>query len=203
MSDVTINQLNTGIPNKGSAIIPYSDGTTTYKTSPSGIVAASPGCLLQVKQTYLTEYNDIQLYPNSWSDITTLTTEGQGSGSLSCSIVPKTLTSKIIVKAIINWDRYGALPLFRLLRESTPVGNSTSGSQLNGFAGGFGFGSQYGGESSVIEFLDSPTIGNLSSSITYKVQVGTTFSNNVWRFNRSADNNSGFTSSITLWEIAG
>jgi len=47
MADVTISQLSQGIPNKNSAEIPYSDGTTTLKTSPSGIVAASPGTVIQ------------------------------------------------------------------------------------------------------------------------------------------------------------
>ena len=47
MADVTISQLSEGIPNKNSAVIPYSDGATTYKTSPSGIVAAVPGTVIQ------------------------------------------------------------------------------------------------------------------------------------------------------------
>jgi len=55
MADVTISGLSLNTPNKNSAIIPYSDGSTTYKTSPSGIVAASPGCILQVKSTFSKE----------------------------------------------------------------------------------------------------------------------------------------------------
>ena len=47
MADVTINGLNIASPNKNSAVIPFSDGSTTYKTSPSGIVAASPGTVIQ------------------------------------------------------------------------------------------------------------------------------------------------------------
>lgn len=57
MPDVTISQLSTGIPNKNTATIPYSDGTTTLKASPAGIVAASPGCILQVKSfTYTSKF---------------------------------------------------------------------------------------------------------------------------------------------------
>ena len=54
MADVTISGLSPASPNKNSAIIPFSDGSTTYRTAPSGIVAASPGCILQVKQAIRT-----------------------------------------------------------------------------------------------------------------------------------------------------
>jgi len=47
MADVTISGLSPSTPNKDTAIIPFSDGTTTYKTSPSGIVAAAPGTVIQ------------------------------------------------------------------------------------------------------------------------------------------------------------
>jgi hypothetical protein len=47
MADVTISGLSEGIPSKNTAVIPYTDGSTTYKTSPSGIVAASPGAVIQ------------------------------------------------------------------------------------------------------------------------------------------------------------
>jgi len=47
MADTTISGLSEAIPSKSSAVIPFSDGSTTYRTAPSGIVAASPGSVIQ------------------------------------------------------------------------------------------------------------------------------------------------------------
>lgn len=47
MADVTISSLPLGTPSS-SALLPYSQGGSTLAVSPSGIVAASPGSVLQV-----------------------------------------------------------------------------------------------------------------------------------------------------------
>ena len=86
MADVTINQLSEGLPNKSSAIIPYSDGSTTYKTSPSGIVAASPGCILQVKQGIRTtglQHSSTQ----GWDDV----------AGVNVDIAPASANSKFLI----------------------------------------------------------------------------------------------------------
>ncbi len=48
MADVTISGLNSASPSKDTATIPFTDGTTTYKTTPAGIVAAAPGSIIQI-----------------------------------------------------------------------------------------------------------------------------------------------------------
>ena len=86
MADVTISGLSEGVPNKSSAIIPYSDGSTTYKTSPSGIVAASPGCILQVKQGIRTtglQHSSTQ----GWDNIS----------GVSVDITPSSSNSKFLI----------------------------------------------------------------------------------------------------------
>ena len=81
MADVTISGLTPGTPNS-LASIPFSDGTTTYKTSPSGIVAASPGAVIQVVSV-----SNIAEYP-----------VGDTPDYISnLSITPKFASSKILV----------------------------------------------------------------------------------------------------------
>ena len=86
MADVTISGLSPAIPNKNSAIIPFSDGSTTYRTAPSGIVAASPGCILQVKQAIRTaglQHSTTQ----GWDDIP----------DVNINITPTSSNSKFLV----------------------------------------------------------------------------------------------------------
>jgi len=94
MADVTISALTPGTPNN-VASIPFSDGTTTYKTSPSGIVAAgvTPGTILQV--VYLqdsTTYN----FPNPGASVPLNLTS-------TFSINLKSITSRVH----INVSAYG------------------------------------------------------------------------------------------------
>ena len=90
MADTTISGLSPATPNKGSAIIPFSDGSTTYKTSPSGIVAASPGCMIQMVKSTDADY--IAQIVN---------TAGQGTNTwvpgLSATITPRSTTSTIMM----------------------------------------------------------------------------------------------------------
>ena len=86
MADVTVSALSPGVPDKNTATIPYSDGATTYKTSPSGIVAASPGCILQVKQGIRTtglQHSSTQ----GWDDIS----------GVSIDITPTSSNSKFLI----------------------------------------------------------------------------------------------------------
>jgi len=48
MADTTISGLLEATPNKNTATIPFTDGLNTYRTAASGIVAASPGSVIQV-----------------------------------------------------------------------------------------------------------------------------------------------------------
>ena len=170
MADATINQLSEGVPNKNTAAIPYTDGTTTYKTSPSGIVAASPGSILQVVQTYKTDEQSLAaVTPNTYYDVS----------GLSCNIIPKVSNSKILISASVYVDGATGLGVgARLLRNNNPVGNSSSGQSTNR---NFGAAWLYGGAftPAVIptQFLDSPSYTS-GESLTYKVQVQLLYYNN-------------------------
>jgi len=116
MADITISQLSTGTPNKNTAVIPYSDGFTTYKTSPSGIVAASPGALLQVVTvTDNTSRTTSSTIPkdNSIPQIT------EGDLFLSLNITPKSASSQLLFfleayfQEASNTGDHAAFPLFR------------------------------------------------------------------------------------------
>jgi hypothetical protein len=169
MADVTINQLSEGLPNKSSAIIPFSDGTTTYKTSPSGIVAASPGCILQVKQAIRTtglQHSTTQ----GWDDIS----------GVSIDITPSSSNSKFLISwsgaVSVNYAYGGSTQVqaFKVVRTigvtstNLALGNIPAGS--DGFAAGsvtyavsYNVASTMGGT-----YLDTPP-SPTSSLVNYKL----------------------------------
>lgn len=116
MADVTIGGLSLGIPNKDTAVIPYSDGSTTYKTSPSGIVAASPGALLQVVGTSDNTYRTTSLTIPADNTIPQNT---EGAPFLSLNITPKSASSQLLFfleayfQEASNTGDHAAFPLFR------------------------------------------------------------------------------------------
>lgn len=195
MADVTISGLSLNTPNKNTAVIPYSDGSTTYKTSPSGIVAASPGALLQVIYIYsnTTSSNN----SNTWIECPNLVAE----------ITPKSISSKIMVRAISHFGNYNSNDGYlRVLRDGvvvSPLG--VSGSGLQASAGG-----QASGDYMIhlsTEFLDQPnTINKISYTIQGYIQTTTLASNSLtWNRSRGTSGPEAGTavSSISLMEIAG
>ena len=183
MADVTISQLSLATPNS-LASIPYSDGSTTYKTSPSGIVAASPGCILQV------------VFGTSSTQVTHTTTF---EDTISLPITIKGISSKVLV--IINQHAFTGQDSgygFRILRDSTTI-HTSANTGTNGVQA-------VGGTRNVqlfnflnFHYLDTDAL-TLNQTYTYKGQAcastgGTAISNyNV---------DGGRTSTITLMEIAG
>lgn len=149
MADVTINQLSPGSPNKDTAVIPYSDGTTTLKTSPSGIVAASPGSIIKVaNSTYATQRGSTN---NTWIDT-----------GLECSITPHSNSSKILIFANISGIYKETITTaigLRLLRGDSVILYFEATAGLSSSAVGVG--------GSSCSYLDSPASNSL---ITYKVQ---------------------------------
>jgi len=195
MADVRISQLSDALPNKSSAIIPFSDGSTTYKTSPSGIVAASPGCLLQVIYAYSNTTSSDN--SNTWITCPNLTAE----------ITPKSTSSKILVRVISHFGNYNSNDGYlRVLRDGvvvSPLGISGSGLQAS--AGG-----QASGDYMIhlsTEFLDQPNIVNkISYTIQGYIQTTTLASNSLtWNRSRGTSGPEAGTaiSSISLMEIAG
>lgn len=200
MADVTISGLSEGLPNKNSAIIPYSDGTTTLKTSPSGIVAASPGCILQVVQSVKLDRQAIN--GTTYVDIT----------GLSLSITPKSTSNKIHITASVWGGDSGYMGYLRLNRNGTDICMPTDVNSRTIAACTASLGT-YSGSSTVysitcanINFLDSP---NSISQLTYKIRGCSYDASQVLRINSSYQNRDTANydpitvSTITAMEIAG
>jgi len=207
MADVTIGQLNQGTPDKNSAVIPYSDGTTTLRTAPSGIVAASPGCLLQVKQAIRTSVYSL-INGNTWEDVPNITV----------TITPRTLSSKFLLSwtagasTSLRWGQGTVGLLLKFVRtmnnvsEDVGVGDSRGGDVKRCTAGCLMVDWDYIANISGV-YLDSPTISNLTTPITYKMQAfkdGTTYDQMLGgSYRTSYVGDASCPTILTIQEIAG
>ena len=188
MADVTIGQLSTALPNRNTAIIPFSDGSTTYKTSPSGIVAASPGSVIQVV-SFVDEIKRALNLTTSFSDT-----------GLNANITPKFNTSKILIQASINgssnWqDGGGNKAMYLQLRRNTAaltnrVGGTAPGSNSEASVGCY-----------VFSYLDTPST---NTTTIYRFYGCVNYGTGTGYINRDYNEASyTFSSMITLMEIAG
>jgi hypothetical protein len=199
MADVTISGLTPSTPNS-SASIPFSDGSTTYKTSPSGIVAASPGCILQVLQAFKSDTFTTQAL---------IANGGEGIPGLSVTITPKSTSSKILISFSVTCaGTFNTTQVyFRLRRGSTEIGNGNpAGSRPPVITRSFN-----GNDNNVccnvnFDFLDTP---NSTSAVTYQLFTGSEQSPGTIFINRCHNDTDSITigsrgsSSFTVMEIAG
>jgi hypothetical protein len=113
MADVTISALTKNLPRKESAVIPYSDGNITYAAAPSGIVAAAPGCIINV--------NNVLNETAYTFDLPTNATYVNTGMSVTNNFLYN--TSKILVQAHIYGQKYyvnaGNVPMVLQLRLGT------------------------------------------------------------------------------------
>ena len=149
--------------------------------------------------------NIIQVVSTTKTDTTSTNTSGSFTdiSGMSVSITPSSTSSKILILislGSISSNASGIAVGFKLLRDSTAVGNSSSTSGRSGFTNiytGGGTGDEYIISASH-SFLDSPSS---TSALTYKIQwknsSGTTYLN---RYHAN-DDNSG-SSTITVMEVA-
>ena len=154
-----------------------------------GAPTGGGGGIIQIKQTFL-------------NTATSTTTSGSFTdiSGMSVSITPKFNTSKIFVMITLGSisSAAGISVGFRLLRDSTAVGNAADTTLQSGFTNIY-----EGGNSSLFSashnFLDSPAT---TSAITYKLQwrnsSGTTYLN---RYSGSSDSYNG-SSTITAMEVS-
>ena len=162
-----------------------------------GLPSGSSGGIIQIKQAF--KGNTFTTTSGSFVDVT----------GLSVSITPSSASNKILVLVSICGQGRPAYArnIPRLVRDSTPIGNSTdAGDRIAGF------GQMYQGEDGTnvatnsIEFLDSPAT---TSATTYKLQVGSPNSASYTVFiNRSGhDSDAAWEartcSTITVMEISG
>jgi len=162
----------------------------------AGVPTGGGGGIVQIKQAF--KGNTFTTTSGSFVDVT----------GLSVSITPTSSSSKILVQvSICGQGRPGqARNIPRLVRDSTPIGNSTDpGDRIAGF------GQMYQGEDGTnvatnsIEFLDSPAT---TSATTYKVQIvngnnnGDTVCINRSFSDSTGSNNHRYSSSITVMEVS-
>jgi len=202
MADVTISQLDSGVPNSSSSI-PFSSGSSTLKTTPANIVAASPGCILQVLQVVKTDVSKTNNNVPNFEDIPGLT----------INITPKAATSKVLVNANVLGSSVDN-SFVRLMRNinggaythiytnTTTPGNRTLVS-MGDFYNAGSPGTRAGQQNTSI-FLDSP---NTTSVVNYKLQYctrnGNDFAINTTYYDANQNYQILGASSITLMEVAG
>ena len=154
-----------------------------------GAPTGGGGGIIQIKQTFLNTATSTST-SGSFTDIS----------GMSVSITPKFNTSKIFVMITLGSisSAAGISVGFRLLRDSTAVGNAADTTLQSGFTNIYD-----GGDSNLFSashnFLDSPST---TSAITYKLQwrnsSGTTYLN---RYSGSSDSYNG-SSTITAMEVS-
>jgi hypothetical protein len=185
MADVSISGLSEGIPSKNSAVIPYSDGSNTYRTAASGIVAASPGALLQTKFFHFTGTNS--------------TTSSSYQNMYGLEITPISVNSKILISAsvLVCAESWNSGPHFIGLRRGD---TELTYQRANNFAGGAGDTNNNTFNVS-LQFLDSPST---TSILSYYVSAKTISPGWTIAINKQIGNGVqlGY-STITAMEIAG
>ena len=155
-----------------------------------GAPTGGGGGIIQIKQTFLNTAVTGTSINSGFADI----------AGMSVSITPKFNTSKIFVMITLGSisSAAGISVGFRLLRDSTAVGNAADTALQSGFTNIYD-----GGDASLFSashnFLDSPST---TSAITYKLQwrnsSGTTYLN---RYSGSSDSYNG-SSTITAMEVS-
>ena len=157
------------------------------------------GCILQTVSTTKTD-----AFSNASSSLVDIT-------GMTVTITPKYSTSKILIRANLNWGGVNNIYSgIRLLRGSTAISLNTSASGYQ-IAASIGCGGdnnnfEYKQEHTGLEFLDSPAT---TSATTYKLQQQSTGGpgTNTWYLNRPHNTaNDTYivhgTSTITAMEIA-
>ena len=168
---LTGTDSNTGITFPAADTIKFSTGgVERMQITNSGVsgTGISAGKILQVLFTIKTDLYSTST-TGSFSDIPNLT----------LTITPASASNKIFILANMTHNISSASDfVYRLLRGSTALGNSTVGSE--GFMIGIACGTNNGdrGNPVCLSFLDSP---NTTSATTYKIQVN--HQNGTYRLN--------------------
>ena len=177
--------------------LPNADGTSgqALVTDASGNLSfAGTGKILQVVQTFKTDATS-----QSGNSATTF----YDISGMSASITPSSSSNKVLVMWTCNVSssgNSGRNNTIRLLRGSSSVGNSTTGSTENGQC--FDKTDQNKIRPLNMMYLDSP---NTTSATTYKLQwaiEGSGGSATTYYLNETGSGGYGTTSHITLMEVA-
>jgi len=167
--------------------------TSYTKADGTAVASGAAGIILQVLQAVKTD--TATLAAKTWTDIT----------GLSVAITPASTANKINVSftCVAGGSGSSAAPMFRIVRDSTPIGvGAAAGSRLQVTGAGPGGG---GGTTVSGEHLDSPAT---VSEVTYKIQWRRLKTSGTCYLNRTDsdtdnDENMRAASSITVEEVKG
>ena len=163
------------------------DGTILTTTNPKA------GNILQIVSTTKTDTTS-----------TTNSSSFEDISGMSVSITPSSTSSKILILislGSISSNVSGIAVGFKLLRDSTDIGGSSTGTDRSGFTNvytGGGTGDEYILSASH-NFLDSPSS---TSALTYKIQWKIS-GGTVYLGKYPTNTNNGGSSTITAMEVAG
>ena len=143
------------------------------------------GSVLQVVSSYYTTATSVT--SSTFTDI-----------GLSVSITPTSTSNKILVLTSVAQSTSAGDTVIRMVRDSTVIGEGTTGTVFNGIAGQSSGSYANASVSSSANYLDSPST---TSSVTYKIQAATNSQGYINR--RAANLEFGQASYITVMEIAG
>jgi hypothetical protein len=198
IANATIN-----LTQKVTGTLPTANGGTglaALGTAGQALVVNSTATALEFATVGATAGQVIQVVSTFKADVfTSSSTSYVDVTGLSVSITPSSSSNKILVIVTTNHSNGANDFLMQLVRNSTVIGNGTSGTVTNGFSMYSSGAAVNSMMASCINFLDSPST---TSSTTYKIQVlgnsGTTYVNR-----RSSNDAFGGSSTITVMEIAG
>lgn len=159
---LTINSNNITVPNLTPVTLDQAnDKLLILDATDSKVRLAAPSYPQCVQQVADDRYN----YTGS------VTAPGTEITSLTKSITPKTLSSKVLVSIVLNYSCYtntSQYILFRLTRNGTEIGTSIGAAQTGIASGSYEDGEVNAINNTKIEFFDSPSS---TSAVTYKINI--------------------------------
>jgi len=159
---LTINSDNITVPNLTPVTLDQAnDKLLILDATDSKVRLAAPSYPQCVQQVADDRYN----YTGS------VTAPGTEITSLTKSITPKTLSSKVLVSIVLNYSCYtnaSQFILFRLTRNGTEIGTSIGSGQTGIASGSYEDGEVNAINNTKIEFFDSPSS---TSAVTYKINI--------------------------------
>jgi len=189
---LTINSNSVTVPNLSTVTLDQANDKLLILDATDSKVrlaaASYPQCVQQVADD---RYN----YTGS------VTAPGTEITSLTKSITPKTLSSKVLVSIVLNYSCYtnaSQFILFRLTRNGNEIGTSIGSGQTGIASGSYEDGEVNAINNTKIEFLDSPSS---TSAVTYKINIYSPLSAQPLFLNYAVNGTSNSTiSTMTLQE---
>ena len=160
MADVTISSLPLGTPS-GNALLPFSQGGTTFSARPSAFVAASSGSVLQMQFVPYVDRYDLKPIQQTWQPVGLVP---------SVNLVTRGNNSKIVLLYNFTVQVYnaegGAASSF--LRNNVEITNKNMGIVTRYYIPSASISSYWG--DMTVNFVDSPNVP-AGTSLSYVLAV--------------------------------